>query len=263
MLKLKDYADDFPNAKISRTNGVMEVCLHTNGGSLQWGLETHSEITRLFQTVSRDRDNRVVLLTGTGAQFTGPRSTIETRSMDHRPTSDEWDTLFHDGRKMQEGILGIEVPVIAAINGPVYRHMEIPLLSDIVIASETCEFEDPAHFTAGDAVPGDAVHVVCTNLMGINRARYFQLTGQTLSAREAFAYGMVNEVLPGDQVLPRARALAREIARKPILLLRYTRILFTHQLKRQMHDLLGYGLAMEGLAFTSHAGSTYRPVEQP
>lgn len=258
MSNQEDYYKECPIAKITRKDGILEVRLHSNNGPLQWGLETHADMTRLLTAIAEDRGNKVVLLTGTGDQFIGPRSTLETRSYDHRPTADEWDILFRDGRKMQEGHLNIEVPVISALNGPVYRHMELALLSDIVIASNTTEFEDPAHFKVGDAVPGDAVHIVCANLMGINRARYFQLTGQTISAEQALNLGLVSEVLSQDGVLPRARELARMIGAKPLLLLRYTRILFTHQLKRQMHDLLGYGLAIEGLALTANNDSSYQ-----
>ena len=57
-----------------------------------------------------------------------------------------------------------------------------------------------------------------------------------------------NGVLQVTRVLARAWQLAEDLARKPTLLLRYTRLLFTEYLRRQMHDLLGYGLAMESLA---------------
>jgi hypothetical protein len=55
-------------------------------------------------------------------------------------------------------------------------------------------------------------------------------------------------LLPAGKLLSRAWELAGDLARKPTLLLRYTRLLFTEYLRRQMHDLLGYGLAMESLA---------------
>ena len=56
------------------------------------------------------------------------------------------------------------------------------------------------------------------------------------------------ELLPQAQVLERAWDHARLLARKPTLLLRYTRLMFTEHLRRRMQDLLGYGLAMDGLA---------------
>jgi enoyl-CoA hydratase/carnithine racemase len=92
------------------------------------------------------------------------------------------------------------------------------------------------------------MHIVMPLLMGVNRGRYFLLTGQTLSAQEAKELGLVNEVLPPDKVLARAWEHARMLAEKPTLLLRYTRLMFTEHLKKRMQDLLGYGLAMEGLA---------------
>jgi enoyl-CoA hydratase/carnithine racemase len=85
-------------------------------------------------------------------------------------------------------------------------------------------------------------------LLGMNRGRYYLLTGQTLSAQEAKELGLVAELLPPDKVLARAWEHAEALTRKPTLLLRYTRLMFTEYIKRRMQDLLGYGLAMEGLA---------------
>ncbi|MFH1122201.1 MAG: enoyl-CoA hydratase/isomerase family protein, partial [Pseudomonadota bacterium] len=65
--------------------------------------------------------------------------------------------------------------------------------------------------------------------------------------RQAQEMGLVNEVLPRQQLLPRAWALAEYLTQRPTLVLRYTRALLTQQLKRLMHDMLGYGLALEGL----------------
>src|SRR6516162_2552498 len=92
------------------------------------------------------------------------------------------------------------------------------------------------------------MHIVYQLLLGINRGRYFLMTSQMLDAAEALRLGLVAEVLSSDKVLARAWELAEDLTRKPTLLLRYTRLLFTEYLRRQMHELLGYGLAMESLA---------------
>ena len=73
------------------------------------------------------------------------------------------------------------------------------------------------------------------------------LTGQTLSAKEAQDLGLVNEVLARPDLLPRAWELAEQLAQQPPLVLRYTRVLLTQHIKRLMQDLLGYGLALEGM----------------
>ena len=66
-------------------------------------------------------------------------------------------------------------------------------------------------------------------------------------AAEALQLVLVSEVLPRGDLLPRAHALAQQLARQSDLVLRYTRVSMTQLIKRQMHDILGYGLALEGL----------------
>jgi enoyl-CoA hydratase/carnithine racemase len=230
-----------------REDGILEMRLHTDDGPLRWGMVPHGELPDAFAEVGRDRDNRVVILTGTGEEFSGIRASTATRSLTQGITANAFDRVHWEGRALLMNLLAIEVPVIAAINGPAWRHCEIPLLSDIVLAAETAQFQDSAHFMSG-MLPGDGMHIVMPMLMGMNRGRYFLLTGQTLSAQEALSLGLVNEVLPQARVLDRAWEHARLLAQKPTLLLRYTRLMFTEHLRRRMQDLLGYGLAMEGLA---------------
>jgi enoyl-CoA hydratase/carnithine racemase len=60
--------------------------------------------------------------------------------------------------------------------------------------------------------------------------------------------GLFNEVLPKKEVLPRAWALARTLLAQTQLVRRYTRVVLTEELKQRLQPLLGYGLALEGLA---------------
>jgi len=247
MSKFEDYATRYSCIAMRRENGILEMRFHTDGDSLRWGLVPHGELPDAFNDVGRDRNNRVVILTGTGDEYSGVRATPGASAISRGITASQFDRVHWEGRALLMNLLNIEVPVISAINGPAWRHGEIPLLSDIVLASETAAFQDSAHFMSG-LVPGDGMHIVMPLLMGVNRGRYFLLTGQTLSAQEAKDIGLVGEVLPKDQVLPRAWQLANELTQRPTLLLRYTRLMFTEYLRTRMQGLLGYGLAMEGLA---------------
>jgi enoyl-CoA hydratase/carnithine racemase len=247
MSRFDDYAGKYSFIHMRRENGILEMRFHTNDGPLRWGLVPHGELPDAFADVARDRDNRVVIMTGTGDEWSGVRATPGSSAIAPGITSNAFDRVHWEGRALLMNLLNIEVPVIAAINGPAWRHGEIPLLSDIVLASETAQFQDSAHFPNG-LVPGDGMHIVMPLLLGINRGRYFLLTGQTLSATEAKDLGLVAEVLPKDKVLARAWEHAEALNKKPTLLLRYTRLMFTEHLRKRMQDLLGYGLAMEGLA---------------
>jgi enoyl-CoA hydratase/carnithine racemase len=247
MSRFDDYATKYSCIHMRRENGILEMRFHTDNGPLRWGLGPHGELPDAFADVARDRDNRVVILTGTGAEFSGPRATPGTSSFPARPSWDRIDRIHWEGRHLLMRLLEIEVPVISAINGPAWRHSEIPLLCDIVLAADTAQFQDSAHFPS-DVVPGDGMHIVYPLLLGLNRGRYFLLTGQTLDARKALEFGLVAEVLPPDRLMARAWELAEGLAKKPTLALRYTRLLLTEYLRRQMHDLLGYGLGMEMLA---------------
>jgi enoyl-CoA hydratase/carnithine racemase len=247
MTSLAEYATRYQSVRMERRDGILLVTLHTEGQSLRWGFLPHGELPHAFHDIAGDRDNRVVILTGTGAEFSGPRATPGTSSFPTRPTTETVDRIHWEGRHLLMKLLDIEVPIISAINGPAWRHSEIPLLCDIVLAADTAQFQDSAHF-ASEVVPGDGMHILYPLLLGLNRGRYFLLTGQTLDAGKALELGLVAEVLPPDRLMARAWELAEDLARKPTLALRYTRLLLTEYLRQQMQGLLGYGLAMEMLA---------------
>jgi enoyl-CoA hydratase/carnithine racemase len=233
---------------MERRDGILQVTLHTDGKSLQWGLGPHRELPLAFHEISNDHDNKVVIFTGTGAEFSGPRVTDTGHPLfPKRPSVDVVERLLTEGKQGLLNFLDIGVPIISAINGPAWRHSELPLLADIVLASDTAQFLDSAHFTGG-LVPGDGMHIVYPLVLGANRARYFLLTGQTLSAAKAQELGLVAEVLPSDRLMPRAWELARDIAKRPKSLVRATRAVLTEHIKRHMQDLLGFGLYAEMLA---------------
>jgi enoyl-CoA hydratase/carnithine racemase len=241
------YKNKYKTIRLERQDGILEMHFHTDGAPLQWSLLAHNEFEAAFLDVARDRGNEVVIMTGTGEDFSGPAIQPGKHPNRHIMTPESYEPIFWEGKHLLPNLLNIDVPVIAAINGPAVRHAEIPLLSDIVLASEDAYFQDTAHFQGG-MVPGDGMHIIMPLLMGTNRGRYFLLTGQRLSAEEAQRIGVVNEVLPKDKVLDRARELARLLLQQPTLVRRYTRICMTEDLKARMHGLLAYGLALEGIA---------------
>lgn len=241
--RFEEYRDKYRHASMVREDGVIEVTLHSGGSDLVWGGRPHAELGYLFEDIGRDRHNEVVILTGAGEAFIAR----EDLSGGGEMTPSAWQRVHADGKRLIMSHLDVEVPMIAAVNGPATVHAELALLCDIVLAAEHAVFADAPHYPLG-LVPGDGVHVVWPMLLGMNRARYFLLTGQHLDAAEALRLGVVNEVLPAGRLLDRARELARQVKSRPPATVRATRTAMVHQIKKAMLDNLGYGLMLEGVA---------------
>jgi enoyl-CoA hydratase/carnithine racemase len=240
----EDYKDRFSTVAMERRAGILQLTFHTDGGSLHWSGQAHADFAGAFSEISRDPENLVVIMTGTGEMFCGPRSSPASFP---RLDAETWDGALREGMHLTNSLLDIPALVISCVNGPAVRHPEVPLLADIVLAAPEATFQDSGHFP-NRMVPGDGVHFVFSMLLGINRARYFLLTGQTISADEALRLGLVAEIHDASDLLARAWELAEELAKQNPLVLRYTRLLLTQELKKASLDLLGYGLALEGLA---------------
>jgi enoyl-CoA hydratase/carnithine racemase len=249
MTQLSDYQDKYTGINFTRSpSGVLEMVIHTRGGSAQWGTSLtslHTELGHAFLDIARDGENKVVIFTGTGETFIAEFD--RTENFPEASLAAMWPRIYDEGNALLSNLLAIPVPVIAAVNGPALIHAELPVVSDIVLAAESAEFADLAHFPNG-TVPGDGVHTVWPMLLGPNRGRYFLLTGERIGALEAQRLGVVAEVLPADQLLPRARELAEGMAVHSAAALRYTRALLVRELRRRMFDELSSGLAHEALA---------------
>src|SRR5947209_9027628 len=143
MNRFDAYRDRFPNVRLTRSeSGVLEVALHTDGGTLVFNGHTHEQFVDLFHAIGSDRDNRVVILTGSGAAF---MESISPDGFDFF-SPQGYDKIYREGKKVLMNILDIEVPLIAAVTGPVRLDSEYILLADIVLASPSTVFQDKPHF---------------------------------------------------------------------------------------------------------------------
>lgn len=233
------------HVEITRSDRLVELRLKSpDDGPFLWNGESAADLADALGEIARDSSVGCVIMTGTGDVFCGHGMTFDPFPV---LNTRDWEAIRWHGEQLLVNLLGIQAPVIACVNGPILLHPEIPLLSDIVLAAGDSSVQDGSHFLV-NAVPGDGLHIFMPLLMGLTRARYFLFTGETLSARQAKDIGLVNELHPRNALLPRARELAAEILKRNPLVVRYTRLLLVQHVRKLLHEMLGYGGALEGLA---------------
>jgi enoyl-CoA hydratase/carnithine racemase len=259
--QLSDYENKYNHFKFRREDGILEVKMHSNDSDLVWGFGPDEECGFMLEDIGRDPENRVIILTGSGSTFIDNEE-FGTGDPNATVPASVWAGVIQFARRLLQSHLDIEAPMIAAINGPATIHAELALLCDIVLASETAVLSDQVHFPNG-IVPGDGVQVIWPMLIGMNRARYLMYTGQVLNAQEAKEVGLVSEVLPQADLLPRAQELAKQLLEAPRLTRRLTRRAFGAVIKEQLNTALPYGAALEGLAAANYWPRDFKGAKLP
>jgi enoyl-CoA hydratase/carnithine racemase len=254
MTQLSDYIDKYPEFAIERIDGVLHLRFHSGGKAFRWSAGAHRLLGDALLDIDADPDNRVLLLSGTGDDFC---SSIDLPSF----KGIAWDVITWEGKRYLSALLGLEIPVVAAVQGRCTIHAEIPLVSDIVLASTSAVLGDSTHF-ARNVVPGDGSHVLWTTLLGPNRGRHLLFAEELLDARQAHALGVVGEVLEPGALMARAWEHARRLSAKPSVVARNTRAALIRPLKAAFDDGLAFGLALQGAAYGNRPHRGEVPVEK-
>jgi enoyl-CoA hydratase/carnithine racemase len=222
--------------------GVLVVEFHTNGGPLTFTALDHTEFVEAFYRIAQDRANKIVILTGTGGEFIPG---IDFSSFGDVADPDVWSQVHDEGVQILENLANIRVPVIAAVEGRASVHSEYALLADVIVAGEGATFNDLPHF-AGGIVPGDGIFTAWSYRAGAGRAEAFLLNPQPVTARTAYEWGVVAELVPNGRAVARARELASLYLKAPEVARRNTRAHFIRPLKERIVREVGYGLSLEG-----------------
>ena len=241
----EDYREKYAQYfNMERSNGVLQVSMHTDGGPVIYGLPIHNAWSQLWMDVGNDPDNEVLIFGGTGDKWiAGFDQDMSSQPLHELPADAFYDQIYSDATKLLEAfIFNIDIPTIACINGS-GLHTEFALLCDITLCAEHAELFDP-HFKF-NLVPGDGQGLTFQELMGMKRAAYYLYTSDAITAEMAKEMGLVNEVLPLDGLLPRAQEIAEKIMRKPRAIRRMTSAVLRRQWKQRLVQDLGFHIAHE------------------
>src|SRR6266481_4440462 len=230
-----NYFAAYGNLKLTRdAKGILVVQFHSDGGPFIMTARSHTEFVDAFYRIAADRANKIVILTGAGGEFI---TDVEWSSFGDASDPGVWSQVHDEGVQVLENIANIE--------GRAHVHSDYALLASVIVAADGATFQDVAHFAVGVA-PGDGVFTTWSYRAGPGRAEAFLLNPQPLTARIAYEWGVVAEVVPNGKALSRARELAELYLKAPEVTRRNTRVHFIQPLKERIVREVGYGLSLEG-----------------
>lgn len=255
--KFEEYKERFKDFyKLERrADGVLLVQAHTNGGPIQLSVENHRSLGQLLKTVGADPENEIMIITGSGKEFMMDSDPEGFRLEDQDLASWAYEYAYKDGRINVSSLINdLEIPTIGVLNGPGF-HTEICLMCDISLCAEDAVIFD-LHYDIG-SVPGDGIHSCFQELLGVKRAAYALLTGEAIDARKALEYGMVNEILPRDQLIARAFKIADHIMTQPRITRRLTTQVVRRPWKHRITDDLDGGFGIQMFAHLAKKASVH------
>jgi len=205
--------------------------------------------------IDADTNVRVAILTGAGSAFSSGGNLKQMG----RPKPGRQGGLNEalpalTRRNYRKGIQRIplamealEVPVIAAVNGPaIGAGCDLTLMCDMRIAGQSARFAES--FVKVGLIPGDGGAWLLPRAVGFAKACEMAFTGDAITAEEALACGLVSRVVPDDQLLGAAHALAARVAANPPHVLRMTKRLLREGRSMKLDSLLELSASMQALA---------------
>jgi len=239
---------DYEALHLDRVGHVLRVAIDHPRSALNAvdGL-LHDEFTRLFRELKRESEARAVLLTGRGRAFSAGGD------FSWFPTLDDLEKLDHlrrDAKQMIWDLLDVELPIVAALNGPaIGLGASLALLCDVIFMSEAATLADP-HVRVG-IVAGDGGTAIWPLVLGPARAKQFLLTGDPVTADDAFRMGLVNAVAAPDALEEEALAFATRLAAGAPLAVRYTKQAVNKLVKDALNTAFDTSTALEIVTFQS------------
>lgn len=235
----------------------------TTEGSVQlWRIDlpevgnaiTGRDVISAFETAvdEANADNmiRAIILTGAGKIFSAGgnvKEMADRQGMFGLPAIDQRRAYIDGIQRIPRALGRLEVPLIAAVNGAaIGAGCDLAMMCDIRIASERASFAES--FVQLGLIPGDGGSWFLPRAVGYARAAELTFTGERIDAATALEWGLVSRVVPAEDLLTEARALAERIAANPAHALRMAKRLLRESTTGSLESTLAMAAAMQPLA---------------
>jgi enoyl-CoA hydratase/carnithine racemase len=215
-----------------------------------------AEFLAVVDRIESDEGVRCVILTGNGPSFCAGGNVqamqrLTTSAVDQMAVMREYRVGI---QRMALRFYGLDVPVIAAINGhAIGAGLDLACMCDIRIASDRAKFAES--FVKLGIIPGDGGAWLLPRAIGPARAAELAFTAETIDAQTALAWGLVSRVVDGETLLAEARSLADRIAANPAHSLRLTKRLMREAVTAPFGSILELSAAYQAIAHKTKAHS--------
>lgn len=223
-------------------NGVAIVTLNRPERLNAVNATLHHELARFTRDADADADVKVVLLAGAGRAFCA--------GGDFGPGSNAGSISLEEGRQIVDHLLELRKPIVSAVQGyAMGLGATIALLCDVVVAGHGTTIAD-THVKMGIGA-GDGGQVIWPLLMGVNRAKWFLMTGDRVTGQQLFDYGLVNFLVGDDEIMTKARECADRLAAGPGLAISASKVPINQFIRMVSNLVLPLSLSMEGASMRS------------
>jgi enoyl-CoA hydratase len=193
--------------------------------------ETLQELSKAISDLNESDQVRVLVITGEGKAFVAGADIAEMKDM----SRDEAQAFSQKGQKVFDLIAKTEKPVIAAVNGfALGGGCELALACDIRVASDKAKFGQP-EVNLG-VIPGFAGTQRLSRLVGVAKAKELIFTGDMIDAQTAHSIGLVNQVVPADQLMTVCMDLANKIASKGPVAVKFSKKVIDQGIQGNLDD---------------------------
>ncbi|MCP4357312.1 MAG: 2-(1,2-epoxy-1,2-dihydrophenyl)acetyl-CoA isomerase [Chloroflexi bacterium] len=207
------------------------------------------ETTAAFKQCARDKEVRCVVLTGNGRAFSSGQDLLDVEAREGEFSIG--DHLRHGYHRLIKQILATEKPILGAINGiAAGAGCGIALCTDIRIASDKASFM--LAFSRVGLVPDSGTNWLLPRIVGQARAYEMAVTADRISAAKALEWGIVNQVVPHNQLQENVQAWAQPIATGPTLAYGLAKRAMNRAWNMSLEEALDYEAHMQELAANSH-----------
>ncbi|HWY70798.1 MAG TPA: enoyl-CoA hydratase-related protein [Terriglobales bacterium] len=231
----------FENILFEKRNSIAYITINRPKVLNALNMATMGELRRVFTDLKQDREVRVVILTGAGEKSFVAGADIGELQRNNPVEAKEYT---HRGQAVVDLVENLGKPVIACINGfALGGGCEIAMACTMRLASENAKLGQPE--VKLGIIPGYGGTQRLPRLVGKGIAMQLLLTGEMISAQEAHRIGLVNEVVPAQELIARAEVIAQAIIKNAPLAIQYCLEAVNHGMEMPQQE----GLCLEATLF--------------